>query len=54
MQYKKITNAVESGTRSEGDYYGGCTTYAYKRIEFKELSVVLFELGLLFIEGEPL
>lgn len=38
LQYKKlIKNICESGTKSDGDYYGGNTTIAYRKINLIDL-----------------
>ena len=47
LQYKNIYNqCVETGEKSEGDYYGGSVSYAYYKANLKNLYDILVEKNL--------
>lgn len=48
LQYKKIEQLIETGTRGGGgDYYGNYTDYAYKRLDIRKLYEALDSMGVL-------
>ncbi|NCP98058.1 hypothetical protein GW796_08750 [archaeon] len=46
MQFRKISNKIETSTQDDSDYYGGSIAYGYKKLPYYELNNVLVELGL--------